>query len=154
MPWRVGPLERSRSRQTWRVGCFPHSCTPWPPQGRWGSGSAVEQGTDGHCALGQDSSWGGGDASGELAQQSQGSWGSKHSCSLLAMLLFFFFLIDRLFSPPYLMLQWFFLLFFFLASLSLPYLPLSVLFIRSPFKHPLVLLFPLTRDGWRSQPDQ
>lgn len=139
--------ECSRSRQDLE-GCFPHSCRPCPPQGRWGSGSAVELGTAGHCALGR---------TGGLAQQGQGSWGSKHSsCSLFAMLLLPFFLSVHLFSLPYLMFQWFF-------PLSLPFsLPHSHCLISSSqsylfdplFKHPLVLLFPLTRDGWRSQPDQ
>lgn len=89
------------------------------------------------------------DASGELGQQGQGSQGSKHSCSLFAILLLPSFLTVLFFSPPYLMFQW-----FFSFLLSLPhshYLPLSAPFTCSLSKASICPLVS-TNQRWMEVP--
>lgn len=112
----------------------------------------MEQGTAGHCALGQFSSvqW-------EVKWMLQESWVSRvraareastpahclpYFCCPLSSLSFFF-------SPPYLMFQW-----FFSFLLSLPhshYLPLSAPFTCSPSKASICPLVS-TNQRWMEVP--
>lgn len=70
MPGRVSPV-RMQQEQAELQGCFPTPAHLALHKVR--VGLCCRTGAAGHCALGQDRSWGGGDASGELAQQGQGS---------------------------------------------------------------------------------